>query len=308
MKVLIQNYTTNSTTEPLYINECINSIEGCEATVWDKDNISAYDMFDVAKPDLFITHFSLLTEDTIKYLSQNNHISAIFNITMAQQEHVDQLNNLISENKIQCPFVFTNQPKTLNRLVSHPTKLVSIMHGADIFLPQQGNNMPQYEIKLGIMSNYKLDKTFDALVENFDSYHYLTQRAEISSDFDLTFSEMQMHSLWNNYKNMVITMDSSYLPQSFFDAIVYGNSVFYCPKYESQREEMNSKIQSILGISESLSCKFEHIVSGQNQEYIKKTVLNRHTCIHRVKRMFSQLKHSEIEKSLSQMAEGIKIQ
>ena len=307
MKVLIQNYTTNSTTEPLYISECVNSVDGCEAAVWNK-NVSAYDMFDIVEPDLFITHLSLLTPDIIKYLSQNKSISAIFNVTMVEQMHVDQLDSMVSENKIQCPFFFTNQPKILNRLRQKNIKLVSIMHGADIFLSQQQPVGFDYDIELGIVSNYEVGDRFKDLVDNFNSYHYLTQNTKLTEGFDISIPVMQMYSLWNKYRKIVITMDDMYLPQSFFDAIVYGNDVFYHPKYGSMKGKMNSNLQSMLGISQSLSCSFEQIVSGQDHSDVKKKILDRHTCAHRVKRMFSQLNCSEIERGLSNMISRIKEQ
>ena len=136
MKALVQNYAAANNTEPLYLSECLNAV-GIDTTTWKRQDLSAFDMFDLAKPNLFITHFSLMTDDIIKYLSGNKHIDCVLNITGADQKHVDMLDEIFQQNKIKCPFVFTNQPTKLNGLISRKTKLISIMHGADYFLRQQ---------------------------------------------------------------------------------------------------------------------------------------------------------------------------
>ena len=38
--------------------------------------MSAFDMFDSFKPDLFISHFQFVNDDCMKYLSQNKHTAS----------------------------------------------------------------------------------------------------------------------------------------------------------------------------------------------------------------------------------------
>ena len=110
MKILLQNYATSDTSEPLYISECVNSLAGLESFLWKDNSVSAFDMFDVIQPTTFITHYSLLSKDIIKYLSGNNKIECVLNVTGAEQQHIDMIDEIVATNKIQCPFIFTNQP------------------------------------------------------------------------------------------------------------------------------------------------------------------------------------------------------
>jgi len=302
MKVLLQNYVTSSVTEPLYISECVNALEGCEATVWSPNDVSVYDIFDIVKPDLFITHYSFISEDLIKYLSGSKKTTAVFNVTMAQQEHLDKLDDMIFTNKIQCPFMFTNQPVLLNNLLERKTKLISIMHGADIFLGRQRNDPPDYEIDLGFLSGYPASDKMVEFAQNYNTYHHLTQNEQIREGVDLYLPAVAMYSLFSKYKTTVVSMDNMYIPQSFFDAVLYGNSVYYHSKYDSQTEKMNSTLQSLFKTSDSLACDFDKIVANKcNAKLIRKSLLSRHTCIHRTKRLFSYLKCSEIERELSHL-------
>ena len=84
MKALIQNYASVDTTEPLYLSECLNSV-GIETTTWKNQDVSAFDMFDLSNPNLFITHYNLVTNDIIKYLSGHQNIECILNITGASK-------------------------------------------------------------------------------------------------------------------------------------------------------------------------------------------------------------------------------
>ena len=73
MKTLIQNYTSALSTEPMYINKCLNECGG-QSVLWSDPSVSAFDAFDHSSPDLFITHYKFLTNDVVKYLSQNKKI------------------------------------------------------------------------------------------------------------------------------------------------------------------------------------------------------------------------------------------
>ena len=146
MKLLIQNYSSEETTEPLYINECVNRVEGSSSAIWGDKSVSAYDMFDAVNPDLFLTHYTLLSDDVVKYLSSSG-IDLVLNITGAEQGHIDMLEEIISNNKIKCPLVFTNKPQGLSQIIQRKTKLVSIMHAADPFLKMQKIESPEYSFR-----------------------------------------------------------------------------------------------------------------------------------------------------------------
>jgi len=302
MKVLVQNYATSSFTEPLYIHETLNALDGAESHLWKDGSASVYDMFDITKPDLFITHYSLLTEDVVKYMSNHKNIQMILNVTGAQQAHLDTVDSVLLDHKVKAPFLFTNQPMLLNKLIQRKTKLVSVMHGADVFLSRQTPNLPDYEIELGIVTDYSVGKRLDSLTENYETYHVLTQDESLEADVDILMPAFHMHGAYPKYKRIVITTKDMGLPQSFFDAAFYGNSVVYHSKYDSQTTRMNTTIQSLLKTSESVSLTTDKIMNSKlNSESVRRSVATGHTCLHRVKRLLSSLKCSELERSISQM-------
>ena len=118
MRVLIQDYSSPSSTEPMYLCQSFNSV-GITAALWNSDRVSAYDMFDSFQPNLFIAHFTKITSDCIKYLSQNQHVKAIINMTGAQQNHVEQLDEILRGTGLACQFIFTSTPKDINKLKSN---------------------------------------------------------------------------------------------------------------------------------------------------------------------------------------------
>lgn len=302
MRVLVQNYATSSSTEPLYIHETLNALDGVESHLWQDNNVSVYDMFDITKPDVFITHFGLLTDDVVKYISKHKNIQMLINVTSAQQSQLDTIDSVLSEFGIKAPFLFTNQPMLLNKIIQRNTKLVSIMHGADLFLSRQEPKLPEYEIELGIVTDYKINNRLESLTSSFGTYHILTQNESLKEDVDILIPAFHMHEAYPKYKQVVVTSKDMDLPQAFFDAAFYGNSVVYHSKYDSQSVKMNTAIQSLLKTNESVSLTVDKIVGNKlNPESVRRSVATGHTCLHRVKRMLSMLKCSDLEKSLSQM-------
>ena len=108
MKILVQNYTSTLSTEPIYLNECFKRV-GITSNVWDSSKTSVFDALDLTTPDVLIMHYtSAALQDVFKYLSNNKKISLSLNITGIQKGHLDILTNLIDANNIECPFLFSN--------------------------------------------------------------------------------------------------------------------------------------------------------------------------------------------------------
>lgn len=306
MKVLVQNYATTSTTEPLYISESINSVPGCECVLWGRNDVSAFDIFDIVKPDIFITHTNFLTSDIMKYLSSNKKITSVFNITGAKQADIDTIDSVMLENKVQCNLLFTNQPRKLNSLIQRKIKLISIMSGADVFLQKQNTVLPEYRVDLGIITNYSLPPE-SKLIDSCSTYHNLSGEPDLSSEVDINIDALFMHELYSRYKRVVITDDEMVIPQYFFDSILYGNETYYMPKAAAQVKQMDEIIQGFFSTNQSLVIGEEDVTSHSvDFSRIKKTLLSKHTCLSRVKRLFSRLKCSEVETEMERLIqEGV---
>ena len=303
MQALIQNYATPNSTEPLYVSECLNAIDDCKSTVWNSNQISAFDIFDIVQPDVFITHYRMLSNDLIKYLS-GSKIECVFNITDAQQDHIDQLDEVFRSHKIKCPFIFTNQPRLFNTLLQRKTKLISVMHGADIFLPAQGITLPEYQLEMGLITNYKCDtERLNKLLGHYSCYHTLSTDQELSNHVDISTSAMPLYAIYNRYKKMIITHESNYIPQYFFDSLLYGNETYYLTRHSGQQEKTNGVIKEMLQTKCSLACDHDEIEKGKiDFAKLRNQLLTKHTCANRVKRILSRLSCNVLADKLDNLA------
>ncbi len=305
MKTLIQNYANTESTEPLYICESLNDLEGEEANIWTPDGSSAFDAFDTTKPDVFITHFGYLTNDILKYLSQNNNIELLVNVTGATQDVIDQLDDIVDSSGINCPFVFYNSPSAFNTIKQRKTKMINIMLGADIYLSKQSVETPEYKADLAVISNYTVKGRLSDITDGFDVHHFLSTNQELANEVDIVAPTMHLYGLYGKYENILVTQDTQDIPQVLFDSILYGKNVFFLPKYESQKDKMYEVLDS------SLKAPLPLIDTDPKEEWeekalaVKNKVLSSHTCLSRVKRLASKLQNkdlvSKIEKKIKDL-------
>jgi len=271
MKAIVQNYVTAFSTESMYITETINRISGCSAAYW-KNNISAYDIFDTVKPDIFFTHASFLKRDTVEYLSNNANIECIFNITGLNQDVVNNVNNLIRDQNIKCPLLYTNE---LNKSLKSKINLQYIPLGFDQYNPII-NEIPDYKIDLGCFS---ISKEV-SVPEEFKTYHILGS----VSNADIKSTILEIPSLCTRYKNFVIYDDSNIVSQAFYTSLYHGTSTYY----HTSNEKIKQAIKNIT--------KSENTFDINNKEEyqwkdIQEQIKSKHTGANRVKTMFSNFSH-----------------
>jgi hypothetical protein len=271
MKAIVQNYVTAFSTESMYITETINRISGCSAAYW-KNNISAYDIFDTVKPDIFFTHASFLKRDTVEYLSNNANIECIFNITGLNQDIVNNINNLIKDQNIKCPLLYTNE---LNKSLKSKINLQYIPLGFDQYNPII-NEIPDYKIDLGCFS---ISKEV-SVPEEFKTYHILGS----VSNADIKSTILEIPSLCTRYKNFVIYDDSNIVSQAFYTSLYHGTPTYY----HTSNEKIKQAIKNIT--------KSENTFDINNKEEyqwkdIQEQIKSKHTGANRVKTMFSNFSH-----------------
>ncbi|NBP14747.1 hypothetical protein EBU95_10170 [bacterium] len=271
MKAIVQNYVTAFSTESMYITETINRISGCSAAYW-KNNISAYDIFDTVKPDVFFTHASFLKKDTVEYLSNNANIECVFNITGLNQDVVNNINNLIKDQNIKCPLLYTNE---LNKNLKSKINLQYIPLGFDQYNPII-HDIPEYKIDLGCFSISK-----EVVVpEEFKTYHILGS----VSNADIKSTILEIPSLCTRYKNFVICDDSNIVSQAFYTSLYYGTPTYYHTSNEKIKQAIKNitKCENTFDINNKEEYQWKDI-----QEQIK----SKHTGANRVKTMFSNFSH-----------------
>jgi hypothetical protein len=274
MKLVITDYSSYNQTEPSYFNTSLNLIDGCSSTLWNTSQISAYDIFDMVKPNIWITHIKSIVTDGLAYMSKEDpNIQLIINITSANQEEVYNVENFILDKKINCAFFFTNLDDSA--IKSKKIKILNIQLGADIFL---GDGKLNYYIDKGIFVNNKSEmKSYNG------SFHYIANNQSLEKDVDVTLSIQQLSSIYKNYGEIVFRYFDRIVPQLFYDAVYRGNKVYYDIDNTEKVEYVNSKFKKLLKIDTDL-CS-----DGLDFNSIKECVKSKHTCLNRVKSLLSQL-------------------
>jgi hypothetical protein len=268
MKFLISNYSTPWNTEPFYINAALSLI-GVESKIFNPQG-SIYDECDSFLPDVIITNINHISKSVLHYLINNKKITLMVNTEGASKEDIQKLSSSIVSAGINTIF-FGSVDLELNE-----TKYVKIIPSADIFL-NKGKN--EYNInKLIFVSNK------DDIVEMDGSYHYTSQIQSLLSDVDFILPINVLATLFANYDE-IIFKDPAYIgSQTSFNAIYSGTKVIFDTKDNNNLEKINTIFKGGKFLS---------------------SVKNKHTCLHRVKSLLSQLNCKDITDKIEREIEKL---
>ena len=279
MKTLIQNYTSSISTEPMYIERCLQEC-GEESQIWANPQLSAFDAFDSFNPDLFITHYSFLTSDIIKYLSNKQSITVALNITGITEADLQKLEEL--SQGVNLPLLFTNLFET-NSVVSKKIKTISLYPAADIFLPTIPT--PEFSIQKCIISVTENDM-YEEKLKGVETYHKFSFNAE-SLGADMALDIASMRSFYPKYDEVLIADDVSFVTsQVLFDGILNAKKVsLQVP--ESQQETLDKILAELFVSNDDQDDK-------DISEVIKSQVKIKHNCFKRCARLFRSLKAEDV--------------
>lgn len=280
MRVLIDNYSSRTSTEPVYFEQTMKRI-GIEAVTWNRNQISTYDVFDRVQPDLFITHYKHLNNEIIKYLlGSTKQIDFVLNVTGLNENESVTLGQILQDLKakrVKIPFVFSNTPEGIPEARLKDFKTHSILPGADLFIPNHSSidfNLDAARIYMG-----NLDHDFNG---EHETYHNIEigEKTEFS---DFSATAVDMMPLYSKYKQICfIGKPQDLVSQLLFDAKIRHDNV-------SLVSDDQEKLHSILeGVYKA------NFASPQD---IKK----KHTCLHRTNRLLSKLKVTINQQALDQM-------
>jgi hypothetical protein len=283
MRSLIANYSNNQTTEPLYINTSLN-MAGFESMLWPM-NTSTFDIFDLAKPDIHITHHNYIAPDLLYYLKENkSNIDLIVNITGLDQEKLTKFESIFLDNSIQPALFFVNYYD--HGLQTKKTNIITLLNGADIFL---GSKPKQYDIDCCVF----IDKENQGEC-NCESYHTITYKETLANVADLFFPTDQLINIYANYDRIIFKFFNGIFDQAFFDASLRNNNVFFDIKDRTMLDIHLKKLFGEAGVCDQAS----------NISDLSHRIKQKHTCLHRVKSLLSQLPCKEYTDKLQQIIEG----
>jgi|TARA_B100000085_G_scaffold273530_1_gene289108 hypothetical protein len=284
MKILIQNYSSHYTTEPFYLTECLRRA-GIDSHLWADANVPAFDMFDTIAPDVFLGHFAYLTEDIVKYLSQNKNIKPVINITGTNQQQLKGVTDTFMSMGLENVLLFTN-----NFVDSHGDSVHRILPAFDVFI-QRGQ--AEFDIPLAVITNNKEDSV-DKFLEDKEVYHLVSYGANQEwSDF--TTDIRNFWAVSSCYDDVTVIDDGMIsTSQFFFQATMMCKNLNIISQTEEQREAFQ-EILSILFSSEQTSEDVGAVV--------RKQILKNHTCFNRASQLASILGLEEESKKLLEMVE-----
>lgn len=269
MRFLISNYSNAWNTESYYFNAGLNLIEGVKSEIFNSQQ-SVYDNFDRINPNVFITHLSQISKDVVHYISQNKKIKLVVNTNGIDPKMIENVNSALSSQNIDISFFGWDDIKI------DKVKHYKILPGADIFLakPQK-----QYSISKLIFVNSK-----DNVVDMEGTYHYATINQIISNDVDFFLPITVLNTIFSSYDEIVFKDKSCIGSQLSFNAIYSGTKVIFDTKDSSDLDRIDS------------------IFKGQK---LLSSVKNKHTCLHRLKSLLSQLSMSDLTNKMGDKIESI---
>ena len=289
MKTLIHNYSSGITTEPMYFTRCL---ELCEtpAHLWANE-VSAFDMFDAAQPDVFISHYAMLTNDIVKYLSQNKKISTVLNVTGANDQELQTIEQVFLDNKMNIPFVFTNHHDSLCKSKTKKIKMVNIWPSVDIFLPR--NPLPDFKINLAVLATEMSDLVKRAIASK-DTYHLLSLSGD-AEGFDLTVNVQSLGNMYDKYDEVMIASDvNTVFSQVLFEAALSAKKLSI--RVNKQQQGTLDKV---------LASLFHDDGNKDVGSLVKQQIKRKHTCVNRAARLCRLLKNEDAAKRLGKLGEQL---
>lgn len=287
MKTLIQNYSSGLSTEAMYFNQCLRE-GGLESHIWADGQISAFDIFDAVKPDIFISHYKFITTDIIKYLKQAKNIPMVLNVTGTNEQEIQQIESLYSENNIKTPFLFTNSYDSIEKFKPKKLKLVNILPSVDVFL----SPIPtiDFQVDLAIIGT-KSNNLIDETTKDKQSYHLLSLGVE-NENFDLPVDLKSLGGLYDKYKEMILIDDVNVVSsQIFFEASLKARKLSV--KVDQSQQSTLDKIIPTL---------FD---KGSDSNSIRQQIKKKHTCFNRTARLARFLNNEEVSKKLKSISEQL---
>jgi hypothetical protein len=284
MKFLIDNYSTINNTEPLYLSNTINAIDGYSSSIYHQgNNMSVYDKFDSVNPDIYITHALLINHDTICYLKDKTSIQVVVNISGLNQEKLSQVETMLLHYDINSVLFFINYSN--HNLTSSKFNIFVLHHGADVYLGR--SKSISYSIDKCIMISSK-----SQITEREGTYHYVSTNNDLVNAVDIVMPTMYLSNIYPCYNSIIFKPFGKVIPQYFYDAVFYGNEV----SYENDNE--NDPMIEIIS----------NMFKDTNPKALKEIIKNKHTCLNRTKSLLSQLPcHTAVVK-LGQLIERLQCQ
>tara|TARA_A100001201_G_C4091763_1_gene202379 strand:+ start:2291 stop:2959 length:669 start_codon:yes stop_codon:yes gene_type:complete len=216
-------------------------------------------------------------------------------MTGAQQNHVEQLDEILRGTGLACQFIFTSTPKDINKLKSKVVEVVELLPAADIFAAATQPKPEDFSIDNCVITNYDCKSRLSNELKG-TSHHFVSNEHELTDKLDITAPELNLQALYPNYENVIVSRDDQIIPQSLFSAVYHGVNVFYKGKYETQAKIV---LNSLQGIYRGIDGCFEKDKSFSHEKVRLETMKN-HTCLNRAQKVCAKLGWQEIKERFNE--------
>jgi hypothetical protein len=294
MRILFHNYSTAISTEPLYLSKALKFAD-VEAAVWSNARVSAYDMFDGFKPDVFVTHFQHFSNDVLTYLKNNNKFDVVLNVTGATESQLKYIESCFNENSIKCPFIFSNSfddsPKT-------KLKFITMYPAADIFNRSDDKFMDHGVPEAIISDNFS--ENLENLIGEKEVFHllYITEK-ELDSHFDMRVNALTLSRYYNQYPKITLVGDKNLCCSQL------------CLDLALNAKDFEVKCSDVIAIHDMSGLLFSQSENDNVKEEMKNQIKAKHTPFHRAWRFMKYLENKEamsnLEKIKTQLPELLKL-
>ena len=292
MKLLIQNYSNSCSNQPMYLNECLSRV-GVDSKIWNlNEPISVYDKLDSERPDVLVTSFATIHQDMVSYLTNNTNIKLVIDITGIDQTILNNLDTLLKNQNIQCPFYISQDYKFLTTAKCDSRKVVNLLPCYDIFATKTPT--PDYNIQAAVVSN-RLSEKFTETCKLYETYHKVVMADNPDASFDLQANILNMNSLYDKYEEVVLTGDVNFAcSQVFFDGFVKAKKLTV--KVPEEQQELFNQVLSTLFYEEEDEPSIDNI---------KSQIKKHHSCFNRAAQFAKELGQEEISKTLLEVVKQI---
>jgi len=291
MKILIHNYSNELSSEPSYLYHALARC-GVETYVWADPTVSAFDVFDTVKPDVFITHAEMVTPDIVKYLKQSKNIDMAMNVSSMTDQQLKNVEDFFSDGSINVPLVFSNnlsyKPRQKTAL-----NLQQLLPAFDLFAITVDNKVHEPICKEAIISQkyskileefLKQEDLVDAVESNVRNYHLVqVTRGDKSEDFDIRTNVQSLQTLFRMYETITLAGPADFcLSQMFFDSAINAKAMSIVAE---DKDNFHKGLDEIFVDTDLKSDDRSEI-----KKEIKKQVKQRHTPFHRAATLLKHLK------------------
>lgn len=280
MKIVIENYMNAEDTQALYFNNELRNY-GHEVIIFDQSKNSIYDILDIHKPEIYISHAFRLSQDLLFYLENNKlDLDILLNINGLSKQDIENFDKFFAEKNINSSFFFTCANKNKLPKINH--NILTINNAADINLINQTSNI-EYYINKAI---FVYDK--DSIKNYEDDYHVITTNPKIKESVDICLPEISLAPLYKFYNTIIFRDFLGYLPQAFFDAIIMGAKVYFDLDNKDHQEEVTEICKKLLKLNSSLDYNTEDKLNDFTE--LKNYILEKHTSKNRTNTLISNIK------------------